>query len=213
MTVLHAIDWSIIGAYMLVTLALGLYFTRRAGTSMQSFFVSNRELHWLLSGISLIATSFASDTPLWITNLVRMHGVHYVWQYWAPAIGGALATVLFARLWRRSEVLTDIELFEIRYNGRAAAGLRLFSSVSTSLVLCPLIIGWVTKAMEIISRESLGLSEEYRIRTTILVLGWPCFPVPCRDFGVWFTLIFCNFFWPSLARPCWLISASSESAA
>ena len=167
---LHAIDWMIIVAYMVVTIGVGLYFTRRAGKDVDSFFVTGRSLPWYLAGVSMIATSFAADTPLWISSLVREHGVYYVWQYWAPAIGSALAIVLFARLWRRLGVLTDIEFIELRYSGKTAAALRFWSGLSMALFFCPLIIGWVAKAMEVITREAMGLSTEDRIWTTVVVV-------------------------------------------
>lgn len=180
---LHALDWFVIGVYLTLTLALGLYFTRRAGKDIDSFFVSNHSLPWYLSGISLIATSFASDTPLWITSLVRQHGVHYVWQYWAPTIGGTLAVVLFARWWRRVGVLTDIEFVEIRYSGTGAAILRFWTAFATAILLCPLIIGWVTMAMEIITREAMGLPPEFRVWTTVLVVAVAL--LSCALSGLW----------------------------
>jgi Na+/proline symporter len=180
---LAAADWAIIGAFLVLTMGLGLYFSCRAGASVQSFFVSNRELPWLLSGVSLLATSFASDTPLWISSLVRQYGVHYVWQYWAPCIGGTLALVLFARLWRRTGVLTDIELIELRYSGRPAAFLRGWTALATALLFCPVIIGWVTKAMETITREAFQLPEEYRIWTTVCVVVVAL--ISCTLSGLW----------------------------
>jgi Na+/proline symporter len=180
---MHAIDWAVIFLYFAMTLAVGLYFTKRAGKDIDSFFVSDRRLPWFLSGISLIATSFASDTPLWMTDLVRTYGVHYVWQYWAPALGGTLAVVLFARLWRRTGVLTDIELLEVRYSGKWAATLRGWTAFATALFFCPLIIGWVSKAMETITREAMGLPEEYRAWTTALVIGVAL--VSCMLSGLW----------------------------
>ncbi len=105
----------------------------------------------------MIATSFAADTPLWVGALVRKFGVHAVWQYWAPLIGSALGVVLFARMWRRSAVVTDNEILELRYSGKSAMTLRGISAGIGALVLCPLIIGWVAKAMVTISQEALGL--------------------------------------------------------
>jgi solute:Na+ symporter, SSS family len=183
MGTLHVFDWCVIGFYLALTLALGLYFTRRAGKDLDSFFASNHSLPWYLSGVSLIATSFASDTPLWITSLVRQHGVHYIWQFWAPAIGGTLAVVLFARLWRRVGVLTDIEFVEFRYSGKGAAVLRFWTAITTALLLCPLIIGWVTMAMEIITREAMGLPPEFRVWTTALVVVVAL--LSCALSGLW----------------------------
>lgn len=183
MGTLHVLDWCVIGLYLAFTLALGLYFTRRAGKDIDSFFASNHSLPWYLSGVSLIATSFASDTPLWITSLVRQQGVHYIWQFWAPAIGGTLAVVLFARLWRRVGVLTDIEFVEFRYSGKGAAILRFWTAITTALLLCPLIIGWVTMAMEIITREAMGLPPEFRVWTTALVVVVAL--LSCALSGLW----------------------------
>ena len=137
---LHPIDWIIIACYLIGTIVLGLYFTRRAGKDIASFFVSGRALPWYLGGVSLIATSFASDTPLWVGSLVRQYGVYYVWQYWAPAIGMTLCVVLFARLWRRLGIVTDVEMFELRYSGKTAAVLRFWSGWSRSSVGQSLLI-------------------------------------------------------------------------
>ncbi len=168
---LHWIDWIVIIFFLASILAVGSYFMRRASKGIDAFFVSGRSLPWYIAGASLVTTSFAADTPLWITSLIRQHGVYYVWQYWAPFIGGALAMMLFARLWRRMGVLTDIEFIEQRYSGSAAGVLRFFSGASLALFFCPLIIGWVTKAMEIITRSAMGLSPEHRIWTTIAVVA------------------------------------------
>lgn len=167
---LHAVDWLVIGLCLVGTIGVGLYFTRRAGSDIDSFYVSGRALPWYLAGVSMIATSFASDTPLWISSLVRQYGVYYLWQYWTPAIGSALAVVLFARLWRRLGILTDVEFMELRYSGRAAAAQRFWIGFTLAIFFCPLIIGWVTKAMEVITRVAMGLPEEYRPWTTALVI-------------------------------------------
>ena len=188
---LHPVDWAIIGLYMAGTMIVGLYFTRRAGRDMDSFFVSGRSLPWYLAGVSMIATSFASDTPLWVSSLVRQYGVHYVWQYWAPAIGSALGIVLFARLWRRLAVLTDNEFLEMRYPGRLASALRFWSGFSAAVFFCPLVIGWVVKAMEVITREMMGLPPEYRIYTTIAVMIVAL--ISCALSGLW-GVVYTDFF-------------------
>ena len=102
---LNLIDWIVVIGFIVTMLAVGAFFTRKASGDIESFFISNRSLPWYIAGGSLIATSFAADTPLWITSLVRQYGVYYVWQYWAPMIGACLAIVLFARFWRRLGVL------------------------------------------------------------------------------------------------------------
>jgi len=180
---LHAIDWIIIASYVLGTIAVGLYFTRRGSKSLESFFVTGRSLPWYVAGISMVATSFASDTPLWVSSLVRRHGVYYVWQYWVPIFGTTLAVVLFARLWRRTGVLTDVEFIELRYSGRAAAGLRFFSGFTQAAFYCPLAIGWVVKAMETITRETTGLPSEYRAWTTVAVIAAAL--LSCTFSGLW----------------------------
>lgn len=164
-------DWIVVVVFISMLLTIGAYFTRKASGNIESFFVSDRSLPWYIAGGSLIAASFAADTPLWVTALVRQYGVHYVWQYWSPMIGAALTTVLFARLWRRLGVLTDIEFLELRYSGPAAKILRFFSGSMLAFFFCPLIIGWVTKAMETISREAMGIPSEYRLWSTIGVVG------------------------------------------
>ena len=182
-TSLHWLDWSILILFMAAMLAVGLYFTKRAGKNIESFFISGRALPWYIAGASMLATDFAADTPLWITSLIRGRGIYYVWQYWIYFIGATLAVVLFARLWRRMRVVTDIEFLEIRYSGPVAGTLRFWSGSSNALLLCPLIIGWVTKAMEIISREAMGLAPEYQVWTTVVVVGVAL--LMCAFSGLW----------------------------
>lgn len=179
---LHLLDWCVIVLFLCFSMGVGLYFAKRAGKNLQSFFLSGRNLPWYIAGFSLIATTFAADTPLWMTSLIRKYGVYYVWQYWAPVIGASLAVVLFSRLWRRMNVLTDIEFVEVRYSGKWAARLRLLIGL-TSVFSLPLVIGWVTKAMEIIARESMGLPPEYRVWTTmaVVVVGL----ITCVFSGLW----------------------------
>ncbi|AQQ70047.1 Na(+)/glucose symporter [Limihaloglobus sulfuriphilus] len=168
---LNFIDWSVIIIFILSMLGVGAFFTRKGSADIESYFISNRSLPWYIAGGSLIATSFAADTPLWITSLVRQYGVYYIWQFWAPLIGAALCVVLFARLWRRLGVMTDIEFLEVRYSGKAAKVLRFYSGTMLAAFFCPLIIGWVTKAMETISREAMGIPEEYRMYSTAGVVA------------------------------------------
>lgn len=177
------VDWAVIGVFMAVMMGVGLTFTRRASANLQSYFVSGRSLPWYIAGGSLIATSFAADTPLWVTSLVRQYGVYYIWQYWAPFIGAALAVALFARLWRRMGVMTDIEFLEKRYSGKTAGVLRFWEGASLSLFFCPLIIGWVAKAMETITREAMGLPEESRVWSTAAVVAMAL--VLCALSGLW----------------------------
>ena len=167
---MHWIDWTIVAGFLVSMVALGMYFSKRASDSIDSYFVSGRTLTWYIAGASMVATSFAADTPLWVSALVREHGIHAVWQYWSPLIGSALAVVLFSRLWRRLSVLTDVEMLELRYSGPEAKTLRGLTATMGALVICPLIIGWVVKAMDTIAREALGLPPEYQFACTSVIL-------------------------------------------
>lgn len=168
---LQLVDYIVIICIMSGLIAIGLYFTKKGGEDMDAFFVSGRSLKWYIAGTSMVATSFAADTPLWVSALVRSHGVHYIWQFWAPLIGAVLAVVYFGRKWRRMGFVTDIEFVEARYGGKAAKLLRGWSGLWGALVLCPFISAWVIKAMETISREALGLSPEYQVTVTIVVVA------------------------------------------
>lgn len=144
---LHWLDWSVLAAYFLFSLAVGLHFVRRASASTQEFFVSGRNLPWWLAGTSMVATSYSVDTPLLITGLVRTQGIQSNWLWWCFAMGGVLAAFFFAQLWRRSEVMTDVELTQLRYAGRPAAVLRGFRAAYMTLYANCLTMAWVTLAM------------------------------------------------------------------
>ena len=126
---------------------MGLYFVRRAGSSTAEFFVSGRNLPWWLAGTSMVATSFSVDTPLLVTGIVRTQGIQGNWIWWCLAIGGVLATFFFAQLWRRTEVVTDVELAQLRYAGRPAAVLRGFRAAYMTLYANCLTMAWVCLAM------------------------------------------------------------------
>ncbi|MGA0093545.1 MAG: sodium:solute symporter family protein [Chthoniobacterales bacterium] len=170
MEYLSPLDYAVIVGILAVLVAIGIHFTRKGSADMDAFFVSGRSLPWYIAGTSMIATSFAADTPLWVTGLVRSHGIHYIWQFWAPLIGSALAVVYFGRKWRRMAFVTDIEFMEARYSGRAAKVLRGWSGAWGALLICPLISAWVIKAMETISREALGLPPSYAVPVTVGVV-------------------------------------------
>ncbi len=168
---LATVDYIIIAASLIVQIAVGLYFTKKGSADMDAFFLSGRSLTWYIAGVSMIATAFAADTPLWVTNLVRVHGIHYIWQFWAPLIGSALAVVYFGRKWRRMAFVTDVEFMEARYGGRTANVLRAWSGASGALIICPLIAAWVIKAMETILRETMGLPQGYQVPVTLAVVA------------------------------------------
>lgn len=144
---LTAIDWAIIVGYFVLTIGIGLFFTRRAGKNLTEFFVSGRSLPWWIAGTSMVATTFAADTPLAVTGLVVKNGLAGNWFWWAFAMGGMFTVFVYARLWRRSEVITDVELIKLRYSGPAAHGLRYLRAVYVALIVNPIIIGWVIGAM------------------------------------------------------------------
>lgn len=168
---LELLDYVVILVILLSLIGVGLFFTKKGGEDMDSFFVSGRSLPWYVAGTSMIATSFAADTPLWVSALVRSHGVHYIWQFWAPLIGSVLAVVYFSRKWRRMAFVTDIEFMEARYGGTPAKAMRGWSGAWGALFICPLISAWVIKAMETIGREAVGLPPEYQIPVTIAVVS------------------------------------------
>ncbi|MBN1446309.1 MAG: Na+:solute symporter [Bacteroidetes bacterium] len=140
-------DWSILGAYFLFTILIGVYYARRAGRSTEEFFLSGRNLPWWLAGLSMVATTFAADTPLAVTELVAANGIAGNWLWWNMAIGGMLTVFFFAHLWRRAGIMTDLEFIEIRYSGRPAAFLRGFRAVYLGLFMNAVIMGWVNVAM------------------------------------------------------------------
>src|SRR4051812_31715091 len=150
------LDWAAIFGYLGITLVLGLYFRSRSGKSVDEYFVSGRDVHWLLAGTSMVATTFAADTPLLVAGLVYTQGIAGNWLWWAFLLSGMMTVFLFARLWRRSELLTDVQFAELRYSGKPAAFLRGFRAIYLGLLMNCLILGWVTKAMTTIVRDTMA---------------------------------------------------------
>ena len=142
------LDWLLVGGYFVFTLLIAVYYSRRAGRSTSEFFLSGRNLPWWLAGTSMVATTFAADTPLAVTELVAENGIAGNWLWWSFALGGMLTVSFFARLWRRSGIQTDVEFVELRYAGPPAAWLRGIKAVYFGLVMNVIIIGWVSLAME-----------------------------------------------------------------
>src|SRR5512132_3543926 len=132
---LSPLDWSVIAAYFILSLLIGLYYTRRAGSNLSEYFLSGRDLPWWLAGTSMVATTFAADTPLAVTEMVARNGVAGNWLWWSMLGSGMLTAFFFAKLWRRAEVVTDVELTELRYSGRPAAFLRGFRAAYLDLVV------------------------------------------------------------------------------
>src|SRR5881227_2841609 len=164
------LDWSAIVAYLGITLFLGLYFRSRSGKSVDDYFVSGRNVSWWLAGTSMVATTFAADTPLVVTGLVYTQGVAGNWLWWAFLLSGMMTVFLFARLWRRSGLLTDVQFAEMRYSGKPAAFLRGFRALYLGLLMNCLILGWVTKAMTSIVGVTLGVSDRNALAICVLFL-------------------------------------------
>lgn len=152
---LSFIDWLIVGIYLAITLGIGLFFRQRASQSLLDYFVSGRSLPWWIAGTSMVATTFAADTPLAVTSLVAKNGIAGNWVWWSFALGGMITVFVYARMWRRAEVLTDVELIELRYSGKPAAALRGIRAIYVAVIVNPIIIGWVTKAMVTILTETV----------------------------------------------------------
>jgi len=167
---LTSLDWFAIAAYLIGTMLVGLYFRRRSARSTADYFVSGRKVTWWLAGTSMVATTFAADTPLAVTGLVYSQGIAGNWLWWSFLPSGMLTVFLFARLWRRSGLLTDVQFAELRYSGRPAAFLRGFRAIYLGLLMNALILGWVTKAMSSILVTALGVSDRAALAICIFFL-------------------------------------------
>lgn len=157
---LHTIDWLLIALYFAISIGIGVYYSRRAGRSTQDFFLSGRNLPWWLAGTSMVATTFAADTPLAVTELVATGGIAGNWLWWNMAFGGMFTVFFFARLWRRAGIMTDVEFTEIRYSGKPAAFLRGFRALYLGVVMNCIIMGWVNLAMASILEGLFGIPRE-----------------------------------------------------
>ncbi len=144
---LHWIDWSIIVGYIFFSLGVGIYFSRKAASSTEEYFLSGRSLPWWVIGTSMVATTFAADTPLAITEFIRGAGIWQNWFWWNLLLSGLLGVFLFSRLWRRARVLTDNEFIELRYSGKPAAFLRCFKAGYFAILYNFIVMGWVINAM------------------------------------------------------------------
>jgi solute:Na+ symporter, SSS family len=154
---LQLIDWVIVLATLLICFVPALFFGKRAGKNTSEFFASGRSVPWWLAGLSMVATTFSSDTPNWVTEQVRKFGVAGNWQWWAFVLTGVSTVFFFARLWRRSGVMTDLEFYELRYSGKAASVVRGFRAVYLGLFFNCFIMGMVTLAACKIANILFGL--------------------------------------------------------
>ncbi len=171
---LTSLDYFIIVLYMMFSLGVGVIFTRRAGKSVEEFFISGRALPWWLAGTSMVATTFAADTPLAVTGIVIINGIAGNWLWWSYALGGALTVFFYARLWRRARVITDVELIELRYGGKPASILRGFRALYLALPINCIIMGWVISAMVTVLHVSLGIGTTQILIASIVITGIYC---------------------------------------
>src|SRR5947207_12362474 len=154
---LSPIDWFVIAVTLIVCFAPSIFFGRRAGKNTSEFFVSGRAVPWWLAGLSMVATTFSSDTPNLVTDIVRRNGVAGNWVWWAFVLTGVATVFFYARLWRRSRVMTDLEFYEIRYSGKAASIVRGFRAVYLGLIFNCMIMATVNLAAVKIAAILFGL--------------------------------------------------------
>ena len=155
---LTSFDWIIILMYFAISLAIGIWASYQAGQDTKSFFLAGRNMPWWLLGISMVATTFSADTPNLVTDIVRTNGVSGNWVWWAFLITGMMTVFFYARLWRRSEVLTDLEFYELRYSGKEAAFLRAFRALYLGIFFNVMIMATVCLAGIKIGGILLGLT-------------------------------------------------------
>ena len=165
------LDWTIVVAYFALAVGLGLALSRRAGQSISEYFVSGRSLPWWLAGTSMVATTFAADTPLAVAELVVEHGVAGNWLWWNMVMSGLLTVFFYARLWRRAGVMTDVEFTELRYGGRPAAFLRGFRAAYLALPVNLIIMGWVNLAMVEIAAVTLDVPRVTALLVCFVLAG------------------------------------------
>jgi SSS family solute:Na+ symporter len=165
---LTPLDWIVVALYFAFNIGIGFYYKSRAGSSVNEFFLSGRNVPWWLAGTSMVATTFAADTPLAVTGMVAKGGIAGNWLWWCFVASGMMTVFFYARLWRRSGVMTDIEFSEIRYSGRPAAFLRGFRALYLGIPINCIILGWVNKAMVDILMLILGVTK---LQAIAIVIG------------------------------------------
>jgi len=184
---LTPLDWSVVALYFLFNLSIGLYYRTRAKSSVDEFFLSGRDVPWWLAGTSMVATTFAADTPLAVTGMVAVGGIAGNWLWWCFVASGMLTVFFYARLWRRSGVMTDIEFAEIRYSGRPAAFLRGFRALYLGIPINCIILGWVNKAMVDILTLILGVTERQALAIVLGIIALTSFVSALS--GLWGVLV------------------------
>jgi Na+/proline symporter len=183
---LTSLDWLIIAAYFAFNLSIGIYYSRRARGSTSEFFLSGRDVPWWLAGTSMVATTFAADTPLAVTGIVARNGIAGNWLWWNFVMSGMMTVFLYARLWRRAGVMTDVEFAELRYSGKPAAFLRGFRALYLGIPINCIILGWVNLAM-IKILVTLGLDQRSATYVLIGMLLFTAFYTTIS--GLWGVLV------------------------
>src|ERR687886_2409250 len=173
---MHLLDWAVVVAYMALTLAIGLWLSRRASRSLEEFFVGGRSIPWWLAGASMAAITFNVDTPLYVAGLVITRGVAGNWEWWSFVVSHVAMIYLFARLWRRAGILTDVELNELRYSGRPAAFLRGTRAFVFALPINAVGIAYGMLAMRKVVDalgvwEQLGFAAETQKLWTVVLIA------------------------------------------
>jgi len=166
---LTAIDFAVIAGYFILAIGTASAFIKRARRSMLDYFVSHRSMPWWLAGTAMVATTFSADTPLAVTEMVVKNGVAGNWLWWSMLASGMLTVFFFARLWRRAEVVTDVELIELRYAGKPAAFLRAFRAAYLGLIVNIIIMGWVNLGMSKVLSGTLGISKWTGLVVALLI--------------------------------------------
>ncbi|MDY6969062.1 MAG: sodium:proline symporter, partial [Spirochaetota bacterium] len=171
---MHSADIIIIIIYFIISILIGVFYSKRSGRSSEEFFLSGRKLPWWIAGTTMVATTFAADTPLAVTELVAAKGISGNWLWWNMVAGGILTVFFFAKLWRRAGILTDVEFIELRYSGKPAAFLRGFKALYLGLFMNCIIMGWVNVALAEILKIVFGIREDiviYSIISCMLIVG------------------------------------------
>src|SRR6266480_1526280 len=180
-------DWSVVALYFLFNIAVGLYYKSRASRDTAEFFLSGRNVPWWLAGTSMVATTFAADTPLAVTGFVAKNGIAGNWIWWCFLASGMLTVFFYARLWRRAQVMTDVEFAEIRYAGKPAAFLRGFRALYLGIPINCIILGWVNLAMVKILMLVLGVEKWQALLVVVGMIGLTSFISTLS--GLWGVLV------------------------
>lgn len=160
---IELIDWIVIISYLVMTIIIGIWCSKKASANTDEFFIAGRSLSWWVAGTSIVATTFAADSPLAVSAFSRQKGLAENWFWWSGVMGGILCVFFYAKLWRRAGIVTDVEFINIRYSGKSAGILRFFLALFNGIAVNCIVMGWVTLAMGKICAEVFGLPELFHI--------------------------------------------------